>query len=198
MLEIKSISKNFSKVIFKDFSYIFENNHIYHLNGKNGSGKTTLLKLIKGIYICDSGEINFHDSLDQINDVVYIDSNSRTFFHRLTVIQNLEYFASLQKESIKRNSTNKLLRLFKILNLKNKIFSSLSQGQMQLVSIVRALSSNPKVILLDEVFTSLDKKNREIIYAFLSDFIKKKEALVIFTSHGENHNHINFKELCLK
>lgn len=198
MLEIKSISKNFSKEIFKDFSYNFENNHAYHLSGKNGSGKTTLLKLIKGIYLCDSGKINFHNNLDQKNDVVYIDGNSRTFFHRLTVMQNLEYFASLQKENIKKNSTNKLLKLFKILNLKNKKFSSLSQGQMQLVSIVRGLSSSPKVILLDEVFTSLDEKNRKIIYSYLSNFILKKEALIIFTSHGENHEDINFEELCLK
>ena len=69
---------------------------------------------------------------------------------------------------------------------------------MQLVSIVRGLSASPKIILLDEVFTSLDEKNRKIIYSYLSNFILKKEALVIFTSHGENHEDINFEELCLK
>lgn len=197
MLEIKSISKNFSKVIFKDFSYFFENNCIYLLSGKNGSGKTTLLKLIKGIYLCDSGEIDFYDNLNQENDIVYIDSNPRTFFHRLTVRQNLDYFASLQNETIKKNSTNRLLKLFKIHDLQNKLFSSLSQGQMQLVSIVRGLSSAPKIILLDEVFSSLDEKNKEIIYSFLSEFILQKEALVIFTSHENNHDGIEFKDLCL-
>lgn len=197
MLEIKSISKKFSKVIFEDFSYFFENNYIYLLSGKNGSGKTTLLKLIKGIYLSDSGEIDFYNNLNQKNDVVYIDSNPRTFFHRLTVRQNLEYFASLQNESIKNNSTNILLKHFKILDLQNKLFSSLSQGQMQLVSIVRGLLSAPKVILLDEVFSSLDEKNKEIIFSFLSEFILQKEALVIFTSHENNHNGIKFKELCL-
>lgn len=198
MLEIKSISKKFSRQIFDDFSYFFENNNIYRLSGENGSGKTTLLKLIKGIYLCDSGEIDFYNKLNQKNDVVYIDNNPRTFFLRLTVHQNLEYFASLQNESIKKNSTNKLLEFFKISDLQNKLFSSLSQGQMQLVSIVRGLSSAPKIILLDEVFASLDTKNKSIVHSYLSDFVLKKESLVIFTSHAEDHNDIDFKELCLK
>lgn len=198
MLEIKSISKKFKREIFKDFSYLFENNCIYYLNGRNGSGKTTLLKLIKGIYLCDYGEIYFHNDLDKTNDVVYIDGNSRTFFHRLTVHQNLQYFSSLQNENVTRDLISNLLLTFKILNLKDKTFSSLSQGQMQLVSIVRGLLSAPKIILLDEVFASLDAKNKDIIYSYLSDFVLNKEALVIFTSHEENHGDIKFKELCLK
>jgi len=197
MLEIKSISKKFNRKIFEDFSYLFENNNIYRLSGINGSGKTTLLKLIKGIYLNDSGEINFHNNLNQINDVVYIDGNPRTFFHRLTVFQNLQYFASLQNINIE-HSINELLNFFKILDLQHKVFSTLSQGQMQLVSIIRGLSSEPKVILLDEVFSSLDQKNKKIVYSYLNNFVSKKEALVIFTSHEDNYYGAKFKELCLK
>ena len=197
MLEIKSISKKFNRKIFEDFSYLFENNNIYRLSGINGSGKTTLLKLIKGIYVNDSGEINFHNNLNQINDVVYIDGNPRTFFHRLTVFQNLQYFASLQNIN-NEHSINELLNFFKILDLQHKVFSSLSQGQMQLVSIIRGLSSEPKIILLDEVFSSLDQKNKKIVYSYLNNFVSKKEALVIFTSHEDNYYGTKFKELCLK
>ena len=92
MLQLKSISKKYASEIFKDFSYKFNENNIYFLSGQNGSGKSTLLKLIKGIYIFDEGEIEFDYGLDQKNDVVYVDGNFRTFFHRLTVRQNLEYF----------------------------------------------------------------------------------------------------------
>ena len=93
MLELKSISKKFNSEIFKDFSYIF-NNDIYFLRGNNGSGKSTLLKLIKGIYLCDDGDIIFDNQFNQKNDISYIDGNFRTFFHRLTVRHNLEYFFS--------------------------------------------------------------------------------------------------------
>ena len=80
MVELKSISKKFKTNIFEDFSYNFKKNNIYFLKGMNGSGKTTLLKLIKGIYLCDEGEIRFEHNLNKNNDVSYIDGNSRTFF----------------------------------------------------------------------------------------------------------------------
>ena len=81
MLEVKSISKKFSRQIFlKIFLIFFENNYIYRLSGINGSGKTTLLKLIKGIYLCDSGEINFQNNLDQRNDVYIMMVTQELFF----------------------------------------------------------------------------------------------------------------------
>lgn len=197
MLELKSISKKFNSEIFKDFSYIF-NNDIYFLRGNNGSGKSTLLKLIKGIYLCDDGDIIFDNQFNQKNDISYIDGNFRTFFHRLTVRHNLEYFFSLQNKNETRNSIDELLNFFKISHLQNKLFSSLSQGQMQLVSIVRGLSIGPKIILLDEVFSSLDSQNKRNVLEYLSDFILKDKTIVIFTSHEEEFNEIKFTELCLK
>ncbi len=197
MVELKSISKKFTTNIFEDFSFIFKKNNIYFLSGINGSGKTTLLKLIKGIYLCDRGEIRFGGNLNQKNDVSYIDGNSRTFFHRLTVYQNLQYFLSLQSKSKDSDSINKILDLFNAYDLKDKVFSSLSQGQMQLISIVRGLLSDPKVVLLDEVFTSLDRDNKKMILKYISEFILHDETLVIFTSHEDNHGEITFEELNL-
>lgn len=197
MVELKSISKKFKNNIFEDFSYIFKKNNIYFLKGMNGSGKTTLLKLIKGIYLSDGGEIKFEHNLNQKNDVSYIDGNFRTFFHRLTVYQNLQYFLSLQSKNKESDSINKILDLFNISDLKDKVFSSLSQGQMQLISLVRGFSSDPKIVLLDEVFSSLDSDNKKMILKYLSDFILNEETLVIFTSHEDNHGEITFEELNL-
>ena len=197
MLELQSISKKFNSDIFINFSYRFDESNFYFLRGPNGSGKSTLLKLIKGIYLCDSGEIYFDHYLDNKNDVVYIDGNSRTFFHRLTVRQNLDYFFSLQNKNKTKNSIDELLDFFKLLDLQNNLFSSLSQGQMQLVSIVRGMSFRPKVILLDEVFSSLDTKNKKIIFSYLSESLLKDRSLVIFTSHDEDHFDFKYNELCL-
>ena len=69
---------------------------------------------------------------------------------------------------------------------------------MQLVSIVRGLSIGPKIILLDEVFSSLDSQNKRNVLEYLSDFILKDKTIVIFTSHEEEFNEIKFTELCLK
>ncbi len=197
MVELKSISKKFKTNIFKDFSYIFKKNNIYFLEGMNGSGKTTLLKLIKGIYLCDGGEIRFEHNLNQRNDVSYIDGNSRTFFHRLTVYQNLQYFLSLQSKKKDSDSINKILDLFDASDLKDKVFSSLSQGQMQLISLVRGFLPDPKIVLLDEVFSSLDRDKKKMVLKYLSSFILNEETLVIFTSHEDIHGEINFVELNL-
>ena len=116
MLELKSISKKFNSYIFEDFSYIFKESNIYFLKGNNGSGKTTLLKLIKGIYQCDCGKISLN-GLNQKDDIVFIDSNSRSFFHRLTVDQNLKYFYSIQNKKNNEYYPDNLLELFNIKNL---------------------------------------------------------------------------------
>ena len=93
---------------------------------------------------------------------------------------------------------NVIQDLFNISKLLNKKFSSLSQGQMQIVSIIRGIASNPKIILLDEVFSSIDTKHKEIVYTYLTRFISKTNTLAIFTSHNKNHQNLVFKELCLK
>ncbi len=198
MLELISISKKFDSEIFSDYSFKFTTNKIYHLKGRNGSGKSTLLKMIKGIYLHDEGNIIFTFGKNKKDDVVYIDGNFRSFFHRMSVKQNLEYFFSLLNKEKNLTYLNNLIAFFKISELQNKKFSSLSQGQMQLISVIRGLSSNSKVLLLDEVFSSLDTSYKEIVSSYLLEYVKKNEALVIFTSH-DNHfkNTSNFEEICL-
>tara|TARA_B100000212_G_scaffold341259_1_gene323927 strand:- start:2723 stop:3316 length:594 start_codon:yes stop_codon:yes gene_type:complete len=196
MIKINNISKKYTTEIFKLFSYNFEKNNIYFLRGPNGSGKSTLLKLIKGIYICDDGEIHFN-KICQKKDIALVDGNSRTFIHRITVLQNLNYFFALQSKNLDSGRIIELLKLFNVENLQDKKFSSLSQGQMQIISLVRALSSNPKVLLLDEVFSSLDKNHKGLVFEFLSEFVNKNKKLIIFTSHEDNHEDLVYKELCL-
>jgi ABC-type multidrug transport system ATPase subunit len=196
MIKLKKISKKYTTEIFKLFSYKFEKNNIYFLRGPNGSGKSTLLKLIKGIYICDDGEINFNN-ICQKKDIAFVDGNSRTFIHRITVLQNLNYFFALQSKDLDRSFILELLKLFSVEDLQNKKFSSLSQGQMQIISLVRALSSNPNVLLLDEVFSSLDKNHKSLVFEYLSKFVNRNEKLIIFTSHENSHKDLIYKELCL-
>ena len=198
MIELKSLSKKFNSYVIKDFSYSFDANKIYYLKGPNGSGKTTLLKLIKGTYTAESGEISFNNGLNQKDDIVYIDNNSRSFFHRLTVNQNLEYFYSLQTRNDNNHFSNELIDFFEISNIRDKKFSSLSQGQMQIISIIRGFLSGAQILLLDEVFSSLDDIKKKKVFDYLSNFILKEKKMVIFTSHEKSLNSIDFEEICLK
>tara|TARA_B100002019_G_scaffold265312_1_gene254761 strand:- start:1162 stop:1758 length:597 start_codon:yes stop_codon:yes gene_type:complete len=186
MISIKSLTKSFGHNIISNFSYEFASSSIYFLSGKNGAGKTTLLKLIKGIYIKDSGSINFKDGIDRYKNISYVDNNFRSFFHRLTVLENLDYFSSIQSSISVHAYTYSLLDKFNINHIKNKKFSDLSNGQMQLISIIRSFASSPKIVLIDEAFSSLDKINREIFFEIVNIYVQENDALVICASHEEN------------
>ena len=191
---LSQINKSFSKKqVLTNFSYTFELNNIYKVKGPNGSGKTTLLKIIKGIYLPDSGTIKANFKLTE--NISYIDNNPRSFFHRLNVSDNLEYFLSLSDKSYQSCFVEELMDFFEILNLKRTLFSDLSQGQMQLISIIRGLANEGKVIILDESFSFLDKNIKSKLQSFLVDQHIKKKNLILFCSHDDIFSESNFIEL---
>lgn len=184
MLSLENVSKKFKDNVFIDFSYDFEEKNIYKISGKNGSGKTTLLKLIKGLYIEDSGNIIFSNNLLP-RHISYVNDNYLSFIQRLTVIQNLEYFHSIQNTNIKTSYIDDLLVYFGVKNLKHEIFSNLSQGQMQLISLIRSMSIKPKIILIDEGFSAIDEEKMTLLESFLIDYVESGNIL-IFSSHDES------------
>ena len=183
MISICSLKKSFNNPVLNNFNYTFESKNIYHVIGRNGAGKTTLLKLIKGIYVPDFGEIVLRNNLSTHKDIVFIDNNYRSFFHRLNVMDNLSYFQALQNNNAMISVLNNLINHFELSALVKHKFSDLSQGQMQLISFIRGLSSNPRVILIDEGFSSLDKTNKEKVLEFILDYVEDNNALSIITSH---------------
>ena len=191
---LSKISKSFNgNKVLDNFSYTFKYSNIYKLVGPNGSGKTTLLKIIKGIYLPDSGEILLNPTLR--NNVSYIDNNPRSFFHRLNVKDNLDYFLSLYSPNYDTQFAEELVDFFEISHLKNTLFSDLSQGQMQLISIIRGVANKSTVIILDESFSFLDIKIKSKLESFLIEKNIQDKSLVLFCSHDEIFAEAEFIEL---
>lgn len=191
---LSEICKSFStKQVLTNFNYTFELDNIYKVTGPNGSGKTTLFKIIKGIYLPDSGNIKANFKLTE--NITYIDNNPRSFFHRLTVSDNLEYFLSLNNPNYQLSIVEELMDFFEILDFSQTLFSDLSQGQMQLISIIRGLANEGKVIILDESFSFLDKNIKSKLESFLFDQQTKKNTLILFSSHDDIFSESNFIEL---
>ena len=169
MLHIKNLYKSFNnEPVFTDYSYNFENNGIYLLEGPNGVGKTTLLKMIRGIVTQDSGLITLGCGTPIAECATYIDANNRSFLHRLTVKENLVY--SLMEE-------------FQITHLLEKVFSLLSVGQMQLIALIRGLLEKPKILLIDEALTNIDQQRIENVAGYLERFLDNSNRIVIICSH---------------
>lgn len=191
---LSKISKSFNgEKVLDNFSYTFRFNNIYKIAGPNGSGKTTLLKIIKGIYLPDSGEILSNSVLR--DNVSYIDNNPRSFFHRLNVKDNLDYFLSLYSPNYDTQFVEELVDFFGISHLKNTLFSDLSQGQMQLISIIRGVANKSKVMILDESFSFLDIKIKSKLESFLIEKNIRDKSLVLFCSHDEIFAEAEFIEL---
>jgi len=184
MLRIENLYKSFNnEPVFTDYSYNFENNGIYLLEGPNGVGKTTLLKMIRGIVTQDSGRITLDCGTPTAECATYIDANNRSFLHRLTVKENLAYFLALNKQPKGMTMINSLMEEFQITHLLEKVFSLLSVGQMQLIALIRGLLEKPKILLIDEALTNIDQQRIENVAGYLERFLDSRNRIVIICSH---------------
>ena len=185
-IELKNLNKKFNeKSIFIDFNFKFNSSRRYALCGPNGSGKTTLLKLISNLVKEDNGEIKFTKKNSSIS---YINSETRSFFQRLSPFDNLYFFGS-----INGMSKNQVLRIieedfkdFNLTNFMNVPLSNLSLGQVQMINIIRGFLIQPDVLLCDEIFANLDEKNVKNLILFLNNYRAKKDLIEIYTSHNKD------------
>ena len=185
-IELKKLNKKFNgKSIFTNFNFKFYSSRRYALHGPNGSGKTTLLKLISNLVKEDEGEIKFSNKNSSIS---YINSDTRTFFQRLSPVDNLYFFGSINgmsKTQVLR-AVEEDFKDFNITNFMDMPLSNLSLGQVQILNIVRGFLIQPNVLLCDEIFANLDEKNVKNLILFLNNYRAKKDLIEIYTSHNKD------------
>lgn len=138
--------------------------------GDNGVGKTTLLRVIAGLQPLATGQVCFGQHLfddpgagkfvdPQDRDVALLFQDALLFPH-LTVVDNVAFGLRRRGADAARVSALEELGRFGVLDLANRRIESLSGGQAQRVSLARALVTKPRLVLLDEPFSSLDRTSR--------------------------------------
>ncbi|MFQ5624156.1 MAG: ABC transporter ATP-binding protein [Paracoccaceae bacterium] len=160
MLSLDGIWVHYGTVAaVKGISLEVEENEIVTLIGSNGAGKTTTLRAMAGLHHPSRGEIRFEgeriDRLDpeQINALgIALVPEGRRVFPQMTVLENLEMGAYLQRDAVKtRQFLGEIFHHFPILKERQKqLAGTLSGGQQQMLAMGRALMSDPKLMLLDE------------------------------------------------
>lgn len=163
--------------------------------GPNGAGKTTLLRLLCGRFSDFNGRLSVEESLR--NDQGFLDSKcygvlleNPGVYPRLTVSEYLSYFAGFygfEKKSCMpggkiRKRMKYLASCLSLPSLDCKM-SELSLGNRQKVQILRALLSEPSVLILDEPVANLDPLSREVVWKLVEEWRAKKGGTAIVSSH---------------
>ena len=163
--------------------------------GNSGAGKSTFLNVITGIDTPDAGSVSWDGS--EINTM---NVNKRAQFRLEHFGLIFQFFELIKAQTIYENAalplkiTRKskkeidavlfpLFEYFDVRSLIRKKPDQLSGGEKQRVSIVRALSTNPRYIIADEITSSLDTKHSHQVYGYLRSYIKEKNGIGIFVSH---------------
>ncbi len=132
--------------------------------GPNGAGKTTLLKLIGGLLVPTEGEIvvNGFNTVDHNTaarrSVGFVFNEERSFFWRLSAVQNLEFFGAIDnlQGADLHNRIRELLHLVGLEASADKLVGEFSSGMKQRLALARGLIAEPQVLILDEPTRALD------------------------------------------
>ncbi|MEG0855780.1 MAG: ABC transporter ATP-binding protein [Terrisporobacter sp.] len=199
MLEVKNLYSGYDgKDIIKDVSFTVKNGENLCIVGPNGCGKSTLLKSIgnileyKGHIKIDDKEVNKFSRLELAKKVGLMSQISEIHFpytvYDTVALGRYAYstgtFSRLSSEDKKIivDSMNKV----GIDDLKDKLITELSGGQIQRVFLARVFAQNPDIILLDEPTNHLDFKNQIDLLENLNDWVKSNNKIVIGVLHDLN------------
>lgn len=187
MIELKHVYKKYdsnNNYALKNINIKLPTTGFISIVGESGSGKSTLLNLIGGLDTPTKGSIiinckniaNFNkDELDYYhNKYVSFIFQDNNLIDYLSVKDNINI--------LNNNNINYYLNILNINNLLNKKISNLSGGEQERVSIARALTTKPKILLCDEPTSSLDSKSSENIAQLLKEL--SKSLLVILVTHN--------------
>jgi ABC-2 type transport system ATP-binding protein len=164
---------------------------IFGLLGPNGAGKTTLIKILCGLVLPDAGtvHVNGHDvranSREVRRSIGAIYGEERSFYWRLSVRDNLRFFAGLhglgRKEADRR--IDDLLDVVDLRHAAKVRMYALSSGMKQRAAIARGLLHDPEIVFLDEPTRSLDPLGAEDLHGLIRERVATRGRTVLIATH---------------
>lgn len=173
-------------LVVDDVSFTVDNGQIVTLFGPSGVGKTTLLKMIAGLLPIKHGTIEFSADYSQSKTVLVF--QDFWLFPHMTVFENIAFGLKARKlaKAEIQSRVAEMLQSFDLVELADHLPSELSGGQQQRVALARAMVLKPKLLLLDEPFSSLDTNLRLKMRAYLNQLQERYAFGVILVSHDKD------------
>ena len=194
-LTVQHISKQFPGTLaLDDVSITFDNSCVNALVGKNGSGKSTLVKIINGAEIKTKGEIFLDDNkLEFTSPRDAHEKGIATVYQELSLIPGLTVAENILMGCFTKNSgiinwketyefADSILKNIGIDIDPKETVANLSMWQCQMIEIAKAMSSNPRVLMLDEPTSSLAQNETQMLFKIIRE-LKKKDVIIIYITH---------------
>lgn len=196
MIRISGIELPLQNKVICQKEFIILDSKITCICGISGSGKTTLLYLLGLLddtknccYEFDGKEINLNNDYEKSNfrksKIGYVFQDSNLISH-LSIKENWELAASISGRDIKINEIVEMLNFLELSKTGNEKISQLSGGEKQRVAIGMALIKKPRLLLLDEPTSSLDKLTAEGVISLIKKISLQNELMVVIASHSKN------------
>ena len=193
-VHLQSVTKSFgSQTALKDVTMTVPDGSFVVLLGPTGAGKTTLLRMVSGLDASDTGEVSIGGTAmkgftpAQRNVAMVFQQYS--LYPHLTVRENMEFpLKSPLLRTPKAEMDRKVAEVAEVLQISHKLnnkATALSGGEMQRVSIGRALVRNPAVYLMDEPLSSLDAKLRADLRVELKNIQANLGATFLYVTHDQ-------------
>ncbi len=207
MISLKGVTKTFGSIkAIEDATFSVDKGEFVFLTGPSGAGKTTILKLILRDYLPDKGKIFFEGknivrlpekfipSLRQQIGVVFQDFK---VLSERTVRENVEVALAVKgtPPSEWKNRVRDVLELVGLIERATLFPSQLSGGELQRVSLARALVVNPKVILADEPTGNLDWDTADELMDLFEKISKEGKTVIMATHHRGIVDKLNKREI---
>ncbi|RLC32258.1 cell division ATP-binding protein FtsE [Candidatus Woesebacteria bacterium] len=195
MISLKGVTKTFGKITaIEDATFAVDKGEFVFLTGPSGAGKTTILKLILREYLPDKGKILFEGknivqlpdkfvpSLRQQIGVVFQDFK---LLSERTVRENVEVALAVKEAPLSewKKRVRDVLELVGLIERSQLFPSQLSGGELQRVSLARALVINPKIILADEPTGNLDWETADELMDLFEKISKEGKTVIMATHH---------------
>lgn len=193
-VDLDHVSKTIKgKAVLRDVSVGFERGRIYGVVGPNGSGKTMLLRAICGFIRLDAGTVTINGETVEFNrklpDSVGVIIENPGFVLQETGMQNLKYLAGINRD-FDPEETERLLRLFDLLEHADSTVKSYLLGMRQKLAIVQALMEHQHLIVLDEPTNGLDQESVAMFLAEMRHQRDKGNTVIIASHHSDELNQI--------
>lgn len=196
VLEMVGIEKSFPGVqVLKDVSFRLRPGEVHALMGENGAGKSTLMKILMGIYTADAGSILLEGEPVQVKDPRDAMERGISMIHQelnpvldLQVYENIYMGRELKKGpgiADKKRMIREAQELLDSLGIPISalcMMRELSVAQCQLIEIVKAISINAKIVVMDEPTSAITDKEIATLFAQIQQ-LKEKQVAIIYISH---------------